>query len=281
MVRRKKAVEPTELDAASGGEGVTGAEDNFIEEDAVEEEAVPEDEIICKLTQERRKVTPEEEIIQALVDQLHREYRVEMADMARDLPFRISQFDESAGKSKAVTRRAALVVYDKRIPPEERTKNNIIRAVMVAKKGTRPEDKKQGVKALDDLLFYLAEDRANANIYGAWKNGDRLSFRMLRQNPKSGFLEAEDLTDFPAPDETLEDLEDANRLPLRIATKESLLRAFKSAHDYLYGNQSMRGDRAFWQLLNLIFCKILDEQQSLRLFFVARRRAILKRGGSG
>lgn len=140
---------------------------------------------------------------------------------------------------------------------------------MVVKKGTRPEDKKQGVKALDDLLFYLAEDRANiSNIYGAWTNGDRLSFRMLRQNPKSGFLEAEDLTDFPAPDETLEDLEDANRRPLRIATKESLLRAFKSAHDYLYGNQSMRGDRAFWQLLNLIFCKILDEQQSLRLFFV-------------
>jgi type I restriction enzyme M protein len=120
------------------------------------------------------------------------------------------------------------------------------------------------------LLFYLAEDRANiSNIYGAWTNGDRLSFRMLRQNPKSGFLEAEDLTDFPAPDETLEDLEDANRRPLRIATKESLLRAFKSAHDYLYGNQSMRAIAPL-ATLNLIFCKILDEQQSLRLFFCRR-----------
>ena len=267
MARRKKTGEPPELNA-SGGESVTDGEDNFIEGDAIDEEPVPEDEIICKLTQERRKVTPEEEIIQALIDQLHREYRVELANMARDLSFRISQYDESAGKSKAVTRRAALVVYDKKTPPEERTKSDIIRVVIVAKKGTRPEDKKQGVKALDDLLFYVAEDRADPNIYGAWTNGDRLSFRMLGQNSKSGFLEAEDLTDFPAPDETLEDLEDANRRPLRIATKESLLRAFKSAHDYLYGNQSMRGDRAFWQLLNLIFCKILDEQQSLRLFFV-------------
>jgi type I restriction enzyme M protein len=43
------------------------------EEDVSDEDAVPEDEIICRLTQERRKVTPEEEVIQALIDQLHRE----------------------------------------------------------------------------------------------------------------------------------------------------------------------------------------------------------------
>lgn len=99
MARWKKTGEPPELNA-SGDEGVKDGEDNFIEGDAIDEEPVPEDEIICKLTQERRKVTPEEEIIQVLIDQLHREYRVEMANMARDLSFRISQYDESAVKSK-------------------------------------------------------------------------------------------------------------------------------------------------------------------------------------
>jgi hypothetical protein len=44
-----------------------------------------------------------------------------------------------------------------------------------------------------------------------------------------------------------------------------LLRTFKRWHDYLHGNQQMRHDKAFWQLLYLIFCKILDEQQSSRL----------------
>jgi type I restriction enzyme M protein len=77
-----------------------------------------------------------------------------------------------------------------------------------------------------------------------------------------------DLADFPAPDETLDELESAERRPLRIAAGDSLVRTFRRCHDYLYGNQSMRGDRAFWQLLYLIFAKILDERQSKRLFFV-------------
>jgi type I restriction enzyme M protein len=75
-----------------------------------------------------------------------------------------------------------------------------------------------------------------------------------------------ELTDFPAPDETLEDLESAERRPMRVAAGDSLLRAFKRCHDYLYGNQNRRD--AFWQLLYLIFAKILDEQASSRNFFV-------------
>lgn len=35
----------------------------------------------------------------------------------------------------------------------------------------------------------------------------------------------------------------------------------------------MRLDRAFWQLLLLIFCKIHDEQQSRKLFFVGATEA--------
>jgi type I restriction enzyme M protein len=266
MAGRKKK---TDLTVGAVGAGVAEVEEELLlSEDLVEEEPVPEDEIICRLTQERRKVTPEEEVIQALIEQLHREYRVSLADMARDVAFRFSLPDESLGKMKSFNRRAALVVYRSGVDLEQRTNADIIRVVMVVKKGSRPEDKSQGVKALADLLLHLGEHRAELDLYGAWTNGDRLTFLRVFHDPNNGFVETEELTDFPAPDETLEDLEDANRRPLRIATKESLLRAFKSAHDYLYGNQSMRGDRAFWQLLNLIFCKILDEQQSSRRFFV-------------
>lgn len=267
MAGRKKKADAT-AGAADSGVVETNEELAIAEEELVDEEPVPEDEIICRLTQERRKVTPEEEVIQALIDQLHREYRVSLTDMARDLSFRFSQVDESLGKTKSLTRRAAVVVYRAGIEPEQRKNADIIRVVMVVKKGTRPEDKSQGVRALEDLLLYLGEQKDDLDLYGAWTNGDRLTFLRVFRNPDNDFIETEELTDFPAPDETLEDLEDANRRPLRIATKESLLRAFKSAHDYLYGNQSMRGDRAFWQLLNLIFCKILDEQQSSRRFFV-------------
>jgi type I restriction enzyme M protein len=203
-----------------------------------------------------------------------------LANMARDLSFRISDYDETAGKKKSLTRRAALVVYKTGTSGETRTDEDIIRVVMVAKKGTQPENKNQGVEGLKNLLSYLAQQQSGSviNLYGAWTNGDRLAFFRAFRNPRNQFIETEELTDFPAPDESLEELEDANRRPLRIATKESLLRAFKSAHDYLYGNQSLRGDRAFWQLLNLIFCKILDEQQSLRLFFVGATEANTEEG---
>src|SRR6185436_10015654 len=108
---------------------------------------------------------------------------------------------------------------------------------------------------------------------GLWTNGTDLAFRMRTYHPRTGEPEFTELTDFPAPGETLEDLEKAERRPLRVATADSLLRAFKRCHDYLYGNQSMRADRAFWQLLYLIFCKILDEQQSRRQFFVGATEA--------
>jgi hypothetical protein len=106
MARRKKSTAPQEATEETNEPN----EDLILDEEESTEEPVPEDEIICKLTQERRKVTPEETIIQDLIDQLHREYRVDLANMARDLSFRISDYDETAGKKKNLTRRAALVV---------------------------------------------------------------------------------------------------------------------------------------------------------------------------
>ncbi|MGG6297710.1 hypothetical protein ACQ4M4_25225 [Leptolyngbya sp. AN02str] len=135
MARRKKSTAPQE----AAEETNEPNEDLILDEEESIEEPVPEDEIICKLTQERRKVTPEETIIQDLIDQLHREYRVDLANMARDLSFRISDYDETAGKKKSLTRRAALIVYKTGTSGETRTDEDIIRVVMVAKKGTQPE----------------------------------------------------------------------------------------------------------------------------------------------
>lgn len=133
MAGRKKKADVT-AGAADAGIVEGNEELAIAEEESVEEEPVPEDEIICRLTQERRKVTPEEEVIQALIDQLHREYRVDLADMARDLSFRFSLPDESLGRTKSLTRRAALVVYQAGVDPAQRKNADIIRVVMVVKK---------------------------------------------------------------------------------------------------------------------------------------------------
>lgn len=76
-----------------------------------------------------------------------------------------------------------------------------------------------------------------------------------------GELDTEELTDFPAVDQTLEDLEkQGDRSVPRAPANESLVKTFKRCHDYIYGNEGHTKD-AFWELLNLIFCKLYDEKR--------------------
>lgn len=227
------------------------------------EDPILEDTLVCRLTGEQLPAKPEERTLQSVIEQLHREYRVELSDMARDL--RISCENED-GKRKS--RAVSLVVYESSKPHEN---ENIIRVVMVSKPGTKAEPKGGGkgetkIDALKSVLENVATERKE--IYGLWTNGLDLAFFLRRYLPRTGEPECIPLTDFPAPDETLDDLNNADRRPLRIAAGDSLLRTFKHCHDYIYGNQSMAEDKAFWQILYLVFTKIYDEQESKRKFFV-------------
>lgn len=230
-------------------------------EEGGDEDVLPESTIICALTGEPRKDTPEEQTIQSVIEQLLREYEVAPEDMERDVRIAVETEDPKSGGVKTQRKNASLVVYEH---GAEHTQENIIRVAMVAKAGVKPASKKGGVADLEEILGNLSEDREQ--VFGLWTNGGDLAFRMRTYN--GAVPVPTELTDFPAPDETLDDLESADRRPLRIASSDSLLRTFKRCHDYLYGNQSMRGDRAFWQLLYLIFAKILDERQTRRVFFV-------------
>jgi type I restriction enzyme M protein len=225
------------------------------------EEIQPEGTLICALTGRAYKDTPDEQTIQSLIEQLHREYNVALENMERDFRVGLEIEDPHSGQIKTQRKTVSLAVFES---GSVHTQENVIRMAVVAKPPTKPTAKK-GVPELQEILGGL-NDRPQ--IFGLWTNGSDLAFRMRTFHKRTGVPEFTELTDFPAPDESLDDLESAERRPLRIASGDSLLRTFKRCHDYLYGNQSMRGDRAFWQLLYLIFAKILDEQQTRRAFFV-------------
>lgn len=241
------------------------------EDNGAEDELLPEGKLVCALTGEQKTATPQEETLQSFIEQLHREYLIAIEDMGRDVRLQCQTIDTKTGKPRTRTRTVSLVVYEHRKPHQN---ENIIRIAVIASPGTKADDKAIGL--LEEALAGLSED--HEQVFGLWTNGINLAFRMRTYHPRTGEPQFTELTDFPAPDETLEDLEKAERRPLRVATADSLLRAFKRCHDYLYGNQSMRGDRAFWQLLYLIFCKILDEQQSSRRFFVGATEANTEKG---
>jgi len=218
-------------------------------------EPIPQDTVVCALTGEFKQDKPEERVLQDIVEQLHREYRVDLTEMARDVRVRCVN---AVGKRTTV--KVGVGVYE---PGRPHDLENLIRVVIVAKTSSKPSD--AAIGKLDLVLSNLNEDRHE--LYGLWTNGKDMAFRMRTYDPATGFPVSTELTDFPAPDETLEDLDDADRRPLRPSSGGSLLRAFNHCHDYL-STQGLRDEKAFWQLLYLIFAKILDEQQSKRLFFV-------------
>ncbi|MGK4008384.1 N-6 DNA methylase [Sorangium sp. So ce1036] len=237
---------------------------NADEADDASEDVVPQGQIVCALTGELFNDTPEEQTLQSFIDQLEREYGVDPKDMARDVTVEVVL--EEGDKEKRKRRKVSLAVYDQGKP---HTIENLIRVVLIAKAGTKPDRK--ALDALEDVLSAIPGTRAR--VFGLWTNGELMEFRLRTFDKKFGHAQFTELTDFPAPDESLEDLEKAERRPLRIATKDSLVRTFKRCHDYLYGNRSMDSKKAFWQLLQLIFCKIYDEQQSAKLFFVGATEA--------
>ncbi|MCU0647281.1 MAG: SAM-dependent methyltransferase [Gemmatimonadaceae bacterium] len=257
--RTAEAPAPESSPSATDGQEIEEA--SFAEPDATEQELIPEGKLVCALTGEHRTATPQEETLQSFIEQLHREYDVALADMARDVRVSCARYDETKGKERLSNRNVSLMVYE---PGESHVAANATHVAIVAKPGTKSD--KKAIEVLDDVLANVGEERPM--VFGIWTNGTELQIRLRTWNQRTGNPDYAYLADFPGPGERLEDLENADRRPLRVAAGDSLLRAFKRCHDYLYGNQSMRGDRAFWQLLNLIFCKIHDEAQSRRKFFV-------------
>lgn len=247
MAKRQKVseVEEPELEPAEA--------DEALREES--EEPLPQDTLVCALTGALRPDKPEERVLQSLVEQLHREYRVELSDMKRDV--RIPCVNEE-GKKKAVT--VAIAVY---AHGELHHLENIIRVALIAKATAKVSD--AAIGQLDLVLSNLSDERDE--VYGVWTNGRDMAFRMRTYDPANGLPISTELTDFPGPAETLADLDDADRRPLRVAVGDSLLRVFNHCHDYL-STQGLRDEKAFWQLLYLIFAKILDEKESKRRFFV-------------
>ena len=56
-----------------------------VADDDAAEDLVPEGQLVCALTKEHRKATPQEETLQSFIEQLHREYGIALEDMARDV----------------------------------------------------------------------------------------------------------------------------------------------------------------------------------------------------
>jgi type I restriction enzyme M protein len=220
-------------------------------EEIVEQEEVvlDDNQLVCVLTSEIKKVTEAEKNLQSVILMLNEEYGFDLDDMERD--FKIDFIDPDTNKTKK--QKIELAVFEK---GEEHLQENIIRICIILDEKVKENDKKKGQKVtLENAMA------ASKNCYfGLWTNGASYHFLQKENDDLDFDFTFTDLSDFPGEGETLEDIDRADRSASRTPANDSLIKVFKRSHDYIYGNEGRKKD-AFWQLLNLIFCKLYDEKR--------------------
>lgn len=215
----------------------------------LEEIVLEDNQLICVLTGDVKKVKPQEANLQSVIIMLNEEYGFDLDDMERD--FNVIYTDPDTGKPKK--QKVELVVFEKGKPHEQ---DHIIRICIVQDDKVKDNDKKKGVK----ITLENAMGAVESCEFGLWANGSSYHFLQKEDDALGYDYEFIDLSDFPGEGETLDDLDRADRSSSRKPANDSLIKVFKRSHDYIYGNEGRKKD-AFWQLLNLIFCKLYDEKR--------------------
>jgi type I restriction enzyme M protein len=194
-----------------------------------------------------RSDTPEEHIRQRVARSLVEEYGYDRADLHLEFPIKVGS---------GVRRRIDIVIFP---PSQPHVQEHVFIIVEAKREDTRPTDRNEGIA---QLKFYLAAC-INAR-WGLWVGSEMVAIEKevdLERAKKHPFIEA---TDIP--------LKGATE-PKRLAFSElvpataGLRSVFKRCHNYLHVNGNLSKEKAFFELLKLIFCKIHDEQESETLDF--------------
>ena len=208
-----------------------------------------ENEMVCSLTNRVVKATEKEMTLQSMIAMMTEEYGFVPEDMERD--FKVKYMDADTGNTK--TQKVDLAIF---YAGKAHDTDQLIRFIIVAKDAkVKPNDKSKGVEATIEQVLFGTDCE-----FACWTNGEDLQY-VYKFEDDFGQPSCENISDFPACGQTLEDLEaQGERAMPRKPANESLVKTFKRCHDYIYGNEGMK-KTAFWELLNLIFCKLYDEKR--------------------
>lgn len=224
-------------------------DDEFVEDDT---ETIEEGQLYDFITGEPVKDSAAERTLQVVARSLVDEYGFEQEQLERDYKIIYELTDES-GKTRKYRPKIDVAIFAAESDHDEQ--DEITHVCLVQTPKTKATDRKKGVFQLEQVMGALPKCN-----YGLWTNGTDLVFKQKLTG--GGRLQPEyvDLYDLPGEGETAASLDDPERPIGRIATGDNLQRTFARIHDYIYGNQGLKKDVAFWQILNLFFCKIHDER---------------------
>jgi type I restriction enzyme M protein len=203
-----------------------------------------------------RNDTPEEYVRQNIERRLVKELGYK--------PERIAiEFQIKVGSS---TKRVDIAIFPDGSPHEQQHIDIIIEC---KHEKVKPSDKKDGEGQLKSYLSSCP----NAH-WGMWTNGRHKA--VFRKVQAGGRVLWEEPNDIPAHDGNIDDTDRPTRDKLVRSTDDNLLFSFRTCHDHIYVTDGLPKDKAFFELLKIIFCKILDERnlpKPLEFYATAKEKA--------
>lgn len=203
-----------------------------------------------------RNDTPEEYVRQNIERRLVKELGYKPERIAVEFPIKVG----------SATKRVDIAIFPENVLHLQESIDIIIEC---KSEKVKPSDKKDGEGQLKSYLSSCP----NAQ-WGMWTNGRHKS--VFRRVEAEGRILWEEPNDIPAHDGNIDDTDRPTRDRLMRSTDDNLLFSFRTCHDHIYITDGLPKDKAFFELLKVIFCKIHDERNipnPLEFFATAKEKA--------
>lgn len=188
-----------------------------------------------------RKDTPEEYVRQRVARSLVEEYGYAKTELSLEFPIKVG----------SARKKVDIAIF----PGGVEHKQETIYAIVEAKReGIRPTDREEGVAQLKSYMS------ASINMrWGLWVGSEMQAFEKEQDGRRAIAAPFSDATDLPFKGENEPRRREFSEL---VPTTEVLSSVFKRCHNYIHVNGSLGKEKAFFELLKLIFCKVHDEQET-------------------
>ncbi|MDO9097321.1 MAG: type I restriction enzyme HsdR N-terminal domain-containing protein, partial [Candidatus Methanoperedens sp.] len=218
---------------------------------------IPDGYISDYIGNEFRKDTPEEYVRQNIEKRLVNEHKYKREQI-------LIEFSVKIGSNK---KRADIVIFPEAV---EKKQENINIIIECKNENVEPTNRNEGVEQLKSYMSACLNCE-----WGMWTNG-KAKYVLRKVKLQTGRIEWDEPNDIPSKDGSIEEIDRPNRNTLKLATADNLLFAFKTCHNHIYVTDGLQKQPAFFELLKVIFCKILDERNIphlLEFFGSSRERS--------
>ena len=221
------------------------------------EKIIPEDKVRDYIDGKFRNDTPEEYVRQTVEKRLIDEHKYLATQIAIEYVLKL-------GSKKP---RADIVIWDKNI--SEKTQDNAKIIIECKQEKIQPTSSKDGIEQLKSYMTICPNCE-----WGMWTNS-RAKFVFKKIRDAENKIVFEEYNDIPSAEGNISEIDRPTRQNLKNAVDDNLLFVFRTCHDHIYANDGLTKDKAFFEFLKIIFCKIEDErniQKNLEFFATSAER---------